>query len=182
MKHPAIVNNYGIIFLRVFFIVMLVRVWILVFNPRVKVFHGSRRGGSRVPKSLKSKLASALCITACCLALFRIRPLFCAAAATLCVAAELLVTKWQDVREYERQTLRLEYKPTNNEQEQDAVLVLDAVFLVLFLFFVIRNHFRSPVTEEQRILHYMGWGCLAFTSIVALVLLWGRTRRGTPKQ
>jgi len=171
-------THYGIIFLRVFFIVMLVRVWIPVFNPRVKV----RYKRSRVPKSLKSKLASALCITACCLALFRVSPLFCAAVAMFCVAAQILVTKRQDVREYERQTLHLEYVPTDHGQERDAVLVTDIVFSVLFLFFVIRDYFQPPVTEEQRIVHDLCWGFLACTSIMALVLLWGRMHKGTPKQ
>jgi len=38
-----------------------------------------------------------------------------------------------------------------------------------------------PVTEEQRILHYLCWGFVAFTAIAALLLYWKRPRPDAPE-
>jgi membrane protein DedA with SNARE-associated domain len=60
-------------------------------------------------------------------------------------------------------------------------LTLDAVFLVLFLSFLIRDHFSPPANQDQRILHYMSLGCAAFFSIAGALLLWDRSRQDAPK-
>jgi hypothetical protein len=164
------------IFQRVLGIVALILWGIPVFNPAVRVSY--RR--SHVPVSRMRKVLNALGATAFCLACFGVRPLLCAGAAAACVAASMWVKK-QDFREYESQTGRWVFIPTDQRPMWVAALALDAAFLSLFVVALIRDHFCPPVNNDQRILHYMSWGWVAFLSFAGALLLWDRPRKDAPK-
>jgi hypothetical protein len=170
-------KQQNMIFLRIFGIALLIWGWVPVFNPAVRVFY--RR--SHVPVSRMGKALDAVGKTAFCLAAFGVRPLLCAGAAAACVAAEMWVKK-QDFRQYEKQTGRWVFRPTDQRPTWVAALALDAAFLSLFLVALIRDYFSSPVSQDQRILHYMSLGCVAFFSIAGALLLWDRPRQDAPKQ
>ena len=161
------------LFLRILGIAMLFPSWSLVFSSRA-AFHGRR--GSRIPMSLGSKLAGAMLATAFCLGTFG-APRLCMGVAAISMPLWLWYLN-QDRRKYEKQLGRLSFRPTGGP-EWAAFFALDLVFLVLFLFFVIRDQIWPPVTQEQRIVHYLGWGFVAFTAIAALLLYWKRPRRNT---
>jgi hypothetical protein len=125
--------------------------------------------------SLGSKLASAVAVMAFCVATFGVKPRLCAGLFAICILLGLWYSK-QDRWKYEKQTGRLSFHSTG-EQERAAFFVIDVVLFVLFLSFAIRDQIWRPVTEEQRILHYLCWGFVAFTAIVALLLYWKRPRQ-----
>ncbi len=106
--------------------------------------------------SLGGKLTSALAVTAFCLATFGVRPLLCVGLSAICGPLWLWYLR-QDRWKYEKQTGRLSFRPTG-EQEWVAFFTLDVVFFALFLSFAIRDQIWRPVTEKQRILHYLCWG------------------------
>lgn len=165
------------IFLRIIGIAMLIWWWIPVFNPAVRVFY--RR--SHVPVSRTRRVLDAVGMTAFCLAVFGVRPLFCAGVAAACVAAAMWAKK-QDFRQYEKQTGRWVFTLTDQRSTWVTALVLDAAFLSMFLVALIRDYFSSAVNQDQRILHYMSLGCVAFFSIAGALLLWDRPRQDAPKQ
>jgi phosphatidylglycerophosphate synthase len=162
-------SNQNMIFMRIFGIVMLVLSWKPVFSPRVAFYKRSW-----VPVSLGSKLATAVAVTAFCVATFGVRPLLCAGLSAGCVLLGLWYSK-RDRWEYEKQTGRLSFRPTG-EQERSAFFAIDAVLFVLFLSFAIRDQIWRPVTQEQRIVQHLDWGFVAFTGITALLLYWKRSR------
>jgi hypothetical protein len=165
------------IFQRVLGIAILIWWGIPVFNPAVKVSY--RR--SHVPVSRARKVLNAVGAIAFCLAAFGVRPVFCAGTAAACVAAGMWVKK-QDFRRYEKQTGRWVFGPTDQQPIWVSALVLDAAFLSLFAVALIRDYFFPAVNKDQRILHYMSWGWVAFLSIAGALLLWDRPRKDAPKQ
>jgi hypothetical protein len=124
--------------------------------------------------SLGSKLAGAMAAMAFCVATFGVKPLLSAGLFAICVLLGLWYSK-RDRWKYEKQTGRLSFRPTG-KPEWSAFFALDVVFCVLFLSFAIRDQIWRPVTEEQRILHHLCWGFVAFTTIAALLLYWKRPR------
>jgi hypothetical protein len=164
-------------FQRILGIAMLIWWGIPVFNPAVRVSY--RR--SHVPVSRMRKVLDAVGATAFCLAAFGVRPLLCAGAAAACVAAGMWVKK-QDFRQYEKQTGRWVFRPTDQRPTRVSALALDAAFLSLFIVALIRDHFYPALNKDQRILHYMSWGWVALLSIAGALLLWERSRKDPPKQ
>src|SRR5579863_1856001 len=162
------------IFLRILGIAISIWWWIPVFNPAVRVFY--RR--SHVPVSRMGRVLDAVGKTAFCLAVVGVRPLLCAGAAAACVAAEMLVKK-QDIRQYEKQTGRWVFRPTDQRPMWASALALDAAFLSLFVIALIRDHFWPSVYKDQRILHYMSWGWIAFLLIAGSLLIVGIVRERT---
>jgi hypothetical protein len=61
-------------------------------------------------------------------------------------------------------------------------LVLDAAFLSLFVVALIRDHFSPVVNKDQRLLHDLSWGWVAFLSIAGALLLWDRPRKDASKR
>jgi hypothetical protein len=165
------------IFQRLLGIAMLIWWGIPVFKPAVTVSY--RR--SHVPVSGTRKVLDAVGATAFCLAAFGVRPSLCAGAAAASVAAGMLVKK-QDFRQHEKQTGRWVFRPTDHRPMWVSALALDAAFLSLFVVALTRDHFYPAVNQDQRILHYMSWGWVAFLSIAAAFLLWDRPRKDAPKQ
>ena len=164
------------IFQRILGIAILICWGIPVFNPALRVSY--RR--SHVPVSRAQKVLNALGAIAFCLAAFGVRPLLCAGAAAACVAAGMWVKK-RDFRRYEKQTGRWVFRPTDQRPMWVSALVLDAAFLSLFIFALIRDHFSPAVNKDQRILHDLSWGWVAFLSIAGVLLLWDRPRKDLPK-
>lgn len=156
-----------------------ISIWwgIPVFNPALTVSY--RR--SHVPVSSAQKVLNAAGAIALCLAAFGIRPLLCAGGTAACVAAGMLVKK-RDFRQYEKQTGRWVFTPTNRRPMWVSALVLDAVFLSLFAVALIRDSLQPPVNEDQKILHYVSWGWVALLLMAGAVLLWDRPRKEAPRK
>lgn len=167
----------AMIFVRILAVAVAAWWWSRLLNPRGTLHH--RR--SRVPLSQKSKLADAFAVTCGCLALFGIGPLVCAGMGFVCVALGLWFAKL-DRAQYERQTGRFPSVPNDPLQMWFASFIINGAFLALFALFLVRDHVWPPVTEEQRLVHYVCWGFFALIALLLLLLWWDRPRRDTPER
>lgn len=174
-------NQPIVVFLRVLGVAMLVFSWVPVFNPEIKVYWGKGSSANRALMSWKSKLAFAIAMTGWCLGVFGVKQ-------NLAVGLFMfgfvfgVAFAGKDKDEYIARTGVPIRRAATSEEIWMGLFAVDTVLLILSLYAVIRDHFRPPVTEEERIVHAMGIGLLAFFSLGAVVL--SLTRPGktpTPK-
>lgn len=119
--------------------------------------------------SRKSKLAFAIAMTGWCLGVFGVNQ-------NLAVGLFMLgfvfgvAFAGKDEDEHVARTGVPIRKAATSEEIWMGIFAVDAVLLILTLYAVIRDHFRPPATGEERIVHAMGIGLLAFLSLGAVVL------------
>jgi hypothetical protein len=174
-------NQPTIVFLRVLGIAMLVFSWVPVFNPEIKVYWGKGRSANRALMSRKSKLAFAIAMTGWCLGVFGVNQ-------NLAVGLFMLgfvfgvAFAGKDEAEHVARTGVPIRRAATSEEIWMGLFAVDTVLLMITLYAAIRDHFRPPVTEEQRIVHAMGSGLLALFSLGAVVLYLTRPgKTPTPK-
>jgi hypothetical protein len=166
MQHPA--NGPSAEwFLRAVFVLMALFSWAAV-SPNYSI---RWKGGNRAPLSMRSKVVSALAMTALCLASFRIySPVFGGAFAVgICY---LMLQSQRDRAAYDRDQGLAPVKPLSPTTQQRwlSLCAADGFFLLTSLFAVIRDSLKPPITEEQHIVHIMGLGYLGASALGAIIL------------
>jgi hypothetical protein len=168
-------TDIGLIFLRATFLSFLVHSWLAVLVPR---FRGHYRR-SNVPVSLQSSLMQALAMTEALLAVCRIQPFLCVNLAIVSVAVGMLF--WhRDRRRYEKETIRLSFKPDATRRQPDQLWVgkFGAVgaFWLLTLYVVLRDLIWPYVGRDAELLTWMARGMLGLFSALGLALYMKRPR------
>jgi uncharacterized membrane protein len=161
--HPIVV------FLRVLGITMLVFSWVPVFNPEIEVYWGKGRSANRALMSRKSKLAFAIAMTGWCLGVFGVNQNWAVGLFMLGFVFGVAFAGKDEDEHVARTGVPIRKAATSGEIWM-GLFAVDAVLLIITLYAAIRDHFRPPVTEEQRIVHAMGSRLLALFSVGAVVL------------
>jgi hypothetical protein len=120
---------------------------------------------------MRSKVVSALAMTALCLAVFRIYPLVFGAAFAVGICY-LMFQSGRDRAAYDRNQGLAPVKPLSPTAQQWwlALCAADGFCLLASLFAVIRDSLKPPITEEQHIVHIMGLGYLGASALGAITL------------
>jgi hypothetical protein len=171
-------TNFNVYFLRALGVLGMCFCWAPVFFPKMTVVW---RGGNRAPLSRRSNVVSALAVTAWCMVVFGIAPMFCAALFAIGVLS-LFVLSRQDRKHYAAATGIPERARITKRQLWSFFCLADALFLAASLYAVIRDSYSPPKNEDQRILHYMALGYLAASCIAAVALYRARPRTDGPGQ
>jgi hypothetical protein len=162
-------TDIGLIFLRATFLFLLLHSWLALLGPR---FRGHYRR-SHVPVSLQSSLMPALATTAALLAVCRIRPFLCLNLAVVSPAVGILF--WhRDRRRYEKETIRLSFKPDPTRRQPDQLRVgkfgAVAAFWWLTLYVVLRDIIWPYVGRDAELLTWMARAMLGLFSALGLAL------------
>ena len=116
--------------------------WACVAFPKIPV---SWKGGNRAPLSMASRLTNAVAMTSWCLALTGYYALLWAGLFAGCIVLGMFQSKL-------------------------GLCIFDGFFLISSLYAVLRDLRIPPHTEEQRILHIMGFGYLVASVFGAIFL------------
>jgi hypothetical protein len=160
-------NGGGILFLKALGIVGLLFSWLAAFRPKMKVYWG--RGANRPLMSQRSRVAFAILATGWCLGVF---------GADYRLAVGLFVLGWvvavasgrQDEDKHVARTGAPLRRPAKPEDVWIALCAMDAAFLSIASYAMIRDHYHPPVTDEQKSVHVMGMVLLAALALGAIVL------------
>lgn len=142
----------------------------IVFGARVRW-----KGGNRAPLSTRSKVVFAIAMTAWCLAVFGVYPMYGAAVFAVSILV-LFPLAAQDRRAYDRLSGIGPIKPLpiTGRDQWLVFCFFDALGLTASGFAIVRDFFFPPVSDEQHIVHVMGLGMFAISLIGAVALLVSR--------
>ena len=181
-KASAAQTDFGLIFLRALFLYFLVDSWRPVFNPRIQVV--SRR--SRVPRSRRTVILTAVATIPMCTGVFGIRPLPSAGLAALGIVIAC-ISALADNRDYRNRTIRFSFKPVPQDRRHPDQLwigacVVVAAFWTLSLYLVVRDTLWPRVGPDEPILRWMARFLLAIFCVAGLVLYGQRPKKGIAAQ
>jgi hypothetical protein len=132
---------------------------------------------------MRSKVVSAIAMTALCLAVFGIYPMVGAAA----FAVGIIYLMFQSTRDraaYDRirGVNRVTPAPLTVQQRWFVLCVMDAFVLLPSLYAFLRDLRFPPATEEQHIVHIMGLGFLTASAVGAIALFITRPKNNSDKK
>ncbi len=127
--------------------------------------------------SMPSRVVFAIAATSWCLITFHVYPIFFAITFALCVCVGLLQSG-RDRAGYDAARGVTPQRLTfTARQRWLAFCIYDAVFLVPLLYAVVRDYFRPPRTDEQRMIHVMALGLFALCLLGAVALYFTRPKK-----
>lgn len=170
MQQPA--DRFCETLLRILGLLMALMAWYPVVFPGTLI---RWKGGNRAPLSMQSRIVIAVAMTAWCLAVFGVYPMYGAAVFATCIAVSFFLTR-QDRRAHDRlQGIGpIKALPVSG---RDVTLVFWFVVALIFTttgLALIRDLLWLPATDEQHIAHNIGFGLFALSVIGAIVLLLNR--------
>lgn len=170
-------NGSGVLFLKALGVAGLLFSWLPALRPQMEVYWG--RGANRPLMSQRTRVAFAIAATGWCLGIFGVDYRLALSLFTFGWVAAVAFGR-QDEDKHGARTGAPLRKPPNPGDLWMGLCAMDAVLIWITSYALIRDHFRPPVTDEQRSVHRIGMVLLIALMFGAIGLYWTRRGRASP--